>query len=99
MIDASIPVITPVWLARFVSSPSKNAPNIGPYTSDATTIKIGPLGATRKACATPAGVDEQEAQFFAGVRSLVGGRWELTAVRVRPMTPAAVERYLETLQR
>ncbi len=32
----------------------------GPYTSDATTIKIGPLATTRKVCGTPAGVDDQE---------------------------------------
>ena len=39
----------------------------GPYTSDASTIKIGPLAATRMACTTPAGVDEQETQFFAAM--------------------------------
>ena len=32
-----------------------------------TTIKIGPLAATRKLCTTPAGVDEQEAQFLAAM--------------------------------
>ncbi len=39
----------------------------GPYTSDASTIKIGPLAATKMACPSPAGVDEQEAQFFAAM--------------------------------
>ena len=39
----------------------------GPYTSDASTIKIGPLAATRMACTSPAGVDEQETQFFAAM--------------------------------
>jgi heat shock protein HslJ len=39
----------------------------GPYTSDATTIKIGPLATTRKLCNTPAGVDDQEAQFLAAM--------------------------------
>ncbi len=39
----------------------------GPYTSDASSIKIGPLAATRMLCNTPAGVDDQEAQFFAAM--------------------------------
>ena len=41
----------------------------GPFTSDATTIKIGPLAATRKLCNTPAGVDEQEAQFLTAMQA------------------------------
>jgi len=40
----------------------------GPYTSDASTIKIGPLASTMKLCNTPAGVDDQEAQFFAAMQ-------------------------------
>ena len=41
----------------------------GPYTSDAaaSTIKIGPLAATRMACTDPAGINEQETQFFAAM--------------------------------
>ena len=39
----------------------------GPYTSDASTIKIGPLAATMMACTTPAGINEQEAQFLAAM--------------------------------
>ena len=38
------------------------------------------------------------AHFYATVRSLVGGRWVITAVRVRPMTPTAAKHYLETLR-
>lgn len=37
-------------------------------------------------------------RFFAGVRSLVGGRWVLTGVRVRPLPADAAERYLDTLR-
>ena len=54
----------------------------GPYTSDASTIKIGPLAATRMACTSPAGVDEQETQFFAAMEratryTIAGSKLEL----------------------
>jgi heat shock protein HslJ len=54
----------------------------GPYTNDATAIKIGPLAATKKLCATPAGVDDQEAQYFAALQkatryTITGSRLEL----------------------
>jgi heat shock protein HslJ len=39
----------------------------GPYTSDASTIKIGPLASTMKLCNTPEGIDAQEAQYFAAL--------------------------------
>ncbi len=38
------------------------------------------------------------AHFFAAVRSLVGGRWVLTGVRVRPLGADAAGRYLSTLR-
>ena len=41
----------------------------GPYTSDASTIKIGPLATTRMLCNTPTGVDEQETQFLAAMQA------------------------------
>ncbi|MFL5709357.1 MAG: META domain-containing protein [Chloroflexota bacterium] len=41
----------------------------GPYTSTATTIKIGPLAATRMVCNTPAGVDEQETLFLTAMQA------------------------------
>src|SRR3954447_5054733 len=34
--DTIIPAVTPVAFARVVSTPSTNAPSIGPYTIDAT---------------------------------------------------------------
>ena len=40
----------------------------GPYTSTGTTIKIGPLAASMKLCGGPAGVDDQEAHFFAAMQ-------------------------------
>jgi heat shock protein HslJ len=48
----------------------------GPYTSDATTIKIGPLASTRMACATPAGVSEQETAFLAALSAAT--KWSVT---------------------
>lgn len=41
----------------------------GPYTSDASTIKIGPLATTRMLCNSPAGVDEQETQFLTALQA------------------------------
>ena len=52
----------------------------GPYTSDATTIKIGPLAATRKLCNTPAGVDDQEAQFLAAMQAAT--KWTVTGSKL-----------------
>ena len=54
----------------------------GPYTSDASTVKIGPLSATKKACASPAGVDDQEMQFLAAMEAatrytITGSKLEL----------------------
>jgi len=41
----------------------------GSYTTNGAGIKIGPLAATKKACADPAGVDTQEAQYFAALQN------------------------------
>ena len=54
----------------------------GPYTSDTSTIKIGPLAATKKLCNVPAGVDEQETQFLAAMQAstkytITGSKLEL----------------------
>jgi heat shock protein HslJ len=54
----------------------------GPFTSDATAIKIGPLASTKKLCATPTGVDDQESQFLAAMQkatkySISGTKLEL----------------------
>ncbi len=54
----------------------------GPYTSDASTIKIGPLAGTKKLCTVPAGVDEQETQFLIAMQAatkytIAGSKLEL----------------------
>lgn len=41
----------------------------GPYTSDTSTIKIGPLAATKKLCTDPAGIDDQELQFLTAMQA------------------------------
>jgi heat shock protein HslJ len=41
----------------------------GPYTSDAATIKVGPLAATKKLCNSPTGVDEQETQYLIAMQA------------------------------
>jgi len=54
----------------------------GPYTSGTSTIKVGPLAATMKACAGPDGANEQETQFFAAMEAatrytITGSKLEL----------------------
>jgi heat shock protein HslJ len=41
----------------------------GPYETEGDQIKVGPLGSTRKMCATPEGIMEQEAQFLAALQA------------------------------
>ncbi len=41
----------------------------GPFSTRATTVKIGPLSSTRKACGTPEGIDRQEAGYLAALES------------------------------
>ena len=41
----------------------------GPYTTDAATIEIGPVAATRMLCTSPTGVDEQETQFLTAMQA------------------------------
>ena len=42
----------------------------GPYKATGNQIEIGPLGSTRKACADPAGVMDQEAQYLAALETV-----------------------------
>jgi heat shock protein HslJ len=42
----------------------------GPYKAAGNQIKIGPLGSTKKACADPAGVMDQEAQYLAALETV-----------------------------
>jgi heat shock protein HslJ len=55
----------------------------GPYKTTGDTIKIGPLGATRKACADPAGIMDQEAQFMAALDSAATYEVEGTKLQLR----------------
>ncbi len=48
----------------------------GSYTLDGDKITIGPLAATRMACSEPAGVMEQEAQFWAALATAATYRIE-----------------------
>jgi len=41
----------------------------GGYEASGTTLKVGPLVSTQKACATPAGVMEQEQQYLAALQN------------------------------
>ncbi len=41
----------------------------GPFAQRGETVAVGPLAATRKVCAEPAGVMEQEVQFLAALES------------------------------
>lgn len=43
----------------------------GPYEVTGSTLRIGPLGATRKACTEPEGVSAQEAGYLAALQSVV----------------------------
>jgi heat shock protein HslJ len=52
----------------------------GPYTSTASTIKIGPLAATRKLCNTPAGVDEQETRYLTAIQAAT--RWTIAGEKL-----------------
>jgi heat shock protein HslJ len=54
----------------------------GPYTSDTSAIKIGPLAATKKLCTNPAGIDDQETQFLIAMQAatrytIAGSKLEL----------------------
>jgi heat shock protein HslJ len=55
----------------------------GPYTVTGDQIKIGPLASTRKACADPAGVMDQEAQYLAALESAATYRIEGAALELR----------------
>jgi heat shock protein HslJ len=55
----------------------------GPYNTTGNQIKIGPLGSTKKACADPAGVMDQEAQYLAALESAAIYKIEGEALELR----------------
>jgi len=55
----------------------------GPYKVDGNKITIGPLASTMMACADPAGVMDQEAQFLAALSSAATYRVEGSLMELR----------------
>ena len=61
-------VLTAIFTANEVSGSAGCNTYSGPYTLDGTTLKIGPLASTMKACADQA-VNDQEQQFLAALQN------------------------------
>ncbi|MCU0621006.1 MAG: META domain-containing protein [Gemmatimonadales bacterium] len=55
----------------------------GSYTLEGSAVQFGPAATTRKLCATPEGVMEQEAQFLAALASAATLRQEGDAMELR----------------
>jgi heat shock protein HslJ len=55
----------------------------GPYTTDGEKIAIGPLGGTMKLCASPEGVDAQEARFLQAMQKATSYAIEGNALDLR----------------
>ncbi|CAB4934041.1 unannotated protein [freshwater metagenome] len=67
----------------------------GPYALDGGQLRIGPLAATLRACAGPAGANEQEAGYFAALGSVRGLRLAgglLTLLDARGRTAVTLRR-------
>ena len=60
-----------------------------PYTVAAGTLQIGPIAASKKACSEPAGVMDQEAQYFAALSAAVS--YQLQAGELLELENAAGE--------
>ena len=60
----------------------------GAYRYDDKGLAIGPLAATRKACAQPAGVMEQEPAFLRALESAATARREADTLQLRTATGA-----------
>lgn len=60
----------------------------GSYTSSADQLKIGPVGATRRACAEPEGVMAQEAAFLRALETVASARREGHRLELRTATGA-----------
>jgi heat shock protein HslJ len=71
----------------------------GPYTSDATTIKIGPLMSSKKLCGDPAGIDDQEAQYLAALQKATTYTIKGNELELRDAGGALQVSYLPTLTR
>jgi len=60
----------------------------GSYTSSAEQLAIGPVGATRRACAEPDGVMAQEAAFLRALETVASARREGDRLELRTATGA-----------
>lgn len=60
----------------------------GSYTSSADQLQIGPVGATRRACAEPEGVMAQEAAFLRALETVASARFEGHRLELRTATGA-----------
>jgi len=58
------------------------------YTSDGQKLTIGPAGATRKMCAQPDGVMEQEQQFLRALETVTTARFEGDRLELRTVEGA-----------
>ena len=58
------------------------------YTSSAEQLAIGPLGATRRACAEPDGVMAQEAAFLRALETVASARHDGHRLELRTATGA-----------
>jgi heat shock protein HslJ len=65
----------------------------GLYTVTGNQIKIGPLGSTRKACADPAGVMDQEAQYLAALETTAVYKIEGKVLELRRADGALAANY------
>jgi heat shock protein HslJ len=65
----------------------------GPYQATGNQIEIGPLGSTRKACADPAGVMDQEAQYLAALETAAIFKIEGEVLELRRVDGALAVNY------
>lgn len=55
----------------------------GPYTADGAKLSFGPAATTRRMCARPEGVMEQEQRFLAALRTVATARFEGDRLELR----------------
>ncbi len=67
----------------------------GPYKVDGRQISIGPLASTKKACADPAGVMDQEMQFLAALQSAATYRVEGNRLELRTADGALAANFVK----
>lgn len=58
------------------------------YVQDGDELTLGPAAATRKMCAGPEGIMEQEARFLKALETVASGRFEGDSIELRTATGA-----------